>query len=112
MALFATFLVVRTDKTAVPEHLLGVWGTSEPKFAHCKIEFLQGHLILGLANGRDTYCRIDKITSVQESGQRVMYTIHYRDEGGSGSTLCFRYDPHSGGTLQLKNHSEIWERSR
>ena len=111
IALCATFLVIWTDETVVPHHLLGVWRTSEPKFAGCKIEFRQGRLILGLATGEEERCRIEKVTSAKERDRKLMYTIHYRDSKGQKSTLSFLYDPLAGGTLQLKNHSETWERS-
>lgn len=112
MVLCAVLLVVCTGETVVPAHLVGVWKTSEPKFAGCRIEFSEGGLILGLADGKEAWCRIERIESVEESGRRVEYTIRYRDEEGQKSELRFLYDPHSGGTLQLKNHSEIWARSR
>ena len=98
-------------KPVMPDHLLGVWKTPEPKFAGCKMEFRQGVLILGLKNGEDEYHAIKKIESARESGQPVRYTVHYVDAGGQDLWLKLLYDPSSGGTLQLKNRPEIWKRT-
>ena len=95
----------------MPPHLLGVWQTSEPKFAGCWIEFSNGMLILGLRTGEEASYPINGIESKRLDGGSVMYTIHYKDYEKQKSKLSFEYDPASGGTLQLKNHSEVWERA-
>ncbi len=110
IVLCTTCLVVCTGEAVVPHHLLGVWKTSEPRFAGCKIEFLERGLILGLKDGVDEYHAIKKIESVEERGRSVWYTIHSKDSEGQESKLSFLYDPLSGGTLRLKNHPEIWKR--
>jgi hypothetical protein len=93
------------------DHLYGVWKTSEPKFAGCKIEIRQGVLILGLKNGAEECHTIRKIESAEEDGPPVWYTIHYKDSEGQKSKLTFLYHPSFGGILQLKNRPEIWERT-
>jgi len=69
------FFVVCTDASVVPDHLLGVWKTSEPKFAGCRIEFRQEVLILGLKSGEEEYHAIKKVESVEERDRPVRHTI-------------------------------------
>ena len=109
--LCTTFFVACTDEAVVPDHLLGVWKTSEPKFSGCKIEFRQGVLILGLQNGEEAYCAIRKIESAEERGRPVRHTVHYKDAKGQKSKMTFLYSLPSGGALQLKNHPEIWKKT-
>lgn len=42
---------------------------------------------------------------------RTLYSLEYRDAQGEKWPLVFIHDPAGGGTLQLKNRSEIWERT-
>jgi hypothetical protein len=107
----AISLVGCRSNTAVPQHLIGVWKTSEPRFANCQIEFIEGLVILGLMNGEEQYNSIQKVESVEESGRSVLYSFHYRDAEGRESKLTFLYEADSGGTIQLKNHTEIWKKT-
>jgi hypothetical protein len=111
LALCAASSVACTGEDTVPDQLLGVWKTSEPKYADCKIELLEQVLILKLATGVERNYGIDRIESDQETGRAVRYTVHYRDCEGRESRLKFLYDPSSGGTLKLKNHAEIWKKT-
>ncbi len=109
--LCTTFFVACTDEAVVPDHLLGVWKTSEPKFAGCKIEFRQGVLILGRQNGEEEHHAIKKIESGEERNRPVRHTVHYKDAEGQKSKMTFLYSPLFGEALQLKNHAEIWKRT-
>jgi hypothetical protein len=109
--LCTTFFVACTDEAVVPDHLLGVWKTSEPKFAGCKIEFRQGVLILGLKNGEEEHLAIKKIESVEERDRSVRHTVHYKDADGQKSKLTLLHSPPFDGTLQLKNSPEIWKKT-
>lgn len=109
--LCTTFFVACTDEAVVPDHLVGVWKTPEPKFAGCKIELRQRVLILGLKNGEEEHLAIKKIESVEERDQSVRHTVHYKDAEGQKCKLTLLYSPLFGGTLQLKNHSEIWKKT-
>jgi len=109
--LCTVFFVACTDESVVPDHLLGVWKTSEPKFAGCKIEFRQEVLILGLKSGEEEYHAIKKVESVEERDRPVRHTIHYRDGEGRESKLTLLYSPPFDGAFQLKNHPETWEKT-
>ena len=109
--LHALFLVACEGEPVVPGHLLGIWKTSEPRFAGCLMEFHRHELILGLKTGEMTHHAVKKIETLQEGGRHFLHTVYYADAEGQKLRLNLLYDPSCGGTLKLKNRPEIWKRA-
>lgn len=103
------FLVGCERVVIVPQHLIGEWKTSAPKYADRSMKFSEHTLIYGIGDGEEVARTIDKIKSKQGADGTV-YTFYYRDAEGQKETLILTYRPDSGGTLQIKNSAIIWEK--
>ena len=95
----------------VPLHLIGIWETSAPKFEDRYLEFTERLIIFGTGEDSLKLHRIWKIETTKSKGNRILYTFHYKDSEGEKWTLALTYNPDSGGTIQLQNRDEIWEKS-
>lgn len=95
----------------VPLHLIGIWETSAPKFEDRYLEFTERLIIFGTGEDSWKLHRIWKIETAKSKGNRILYTFHYKDSEEEKWTLALTYNPDSGGTIQLQNRDEIWEKS-
>lgn len=95
----------------VPNDLVGKWKTSAPQYADRYMKFSEHTVIYGVGDGEEVSHTIDKIV-IKQSVDGIVYIFSYRDAEGEKETLTFTYRPDSGGTLQLKNSKEIWEKDR
>jgi hypothetical protein len=103
------FLVGCEREVIVPQHLIGEWKTSAPKYADRSMKFSEHTVIYGIGDGEEVAHMIDKIDSKQGDGGTV-YTFYYRDAEGQKETLILTYRPDSGGTFQIKNSEVIWKK--
>lgn len=92
----------------VPQHLIGVWKTSAPKYEDRYLKITEDSLIYGTGNNEEVSHTIEKIHVKQEDGETI-YTFHYRDMEGEKWSLTLIYSPVSG-TIQLKNRNDTWEK--
>jgi len=94
------------DKT-IPEELIGVWETSEPRYKDCSFELKDETIIFN--NGPD-YTNINFITDIEKLPEkdRVLYHIHYEDREGLEYMLSlFYFKASNGGVIRFKNQKEI-----
>lgn len=103
-----SFIGCKQDNT-VPQHLIGVWKTSTPKFEGCYLKFSESFLVFGTADGDGVLHFIRKIESVKLEENKILYTIHYKDQEEEKWVLILTYSLDSGGVIQLKNRTEIWK---
>ena len=108
--LFTLLLFFGCQKeVTVPQHLIGVWETSGPKYADCYIRITEDSLIFGVGEGTELLHTIVKIEDTQKNNG-IIYTFHYKDSEGEKWTLSLLYNPDSGGAIQLQNRQEIWKK--
>ena len=103
------FLVGCEREVIVPQHFIGEWKTSAPKYADRYMKFSEHTMIYGIGEGEAVAHAIDKINSKQGDGGTV-YTFYYRNTEGQKENLTVTYRPDSGGTLQIKNSEVIWKK--
>jgi hypothetical protein len=94
----------------VPQHLIGEWKTTAPKYADRYLKLSEQTVTFGIGEGQEAAHNIDKIKSEQRDSTTV-YTFYYRDAEGQKDSLTVTYRPDDGGTLQIKNSVEIWSKS-
>jgi hypothetical protein len=98
-----------SEKT-VPDVLLGVWKTSEPKYADRFFELTKDTIIFGIGgDGADTY----PIASVEETRDEegLLYNIHYQNREGQQYTFSIYYDSNNHGVIRFKNQKHFtWTR--
>ena len=101
---------IRGDKS-VPEELMGVWETSEPRYEGCSFE-INDKLII-FKNG-PTYTNVNHITDIDRSAEekRTLYHINYVDRDGQEYKFSlFYYRTGTGGVIRFKNQKDIeWTR--
>ena len=113
MALLATLAGCQAQKESpVPDHLLGVWSTSAPRYGDRYIEIRNDMIIFG--TGGDTF-ELHALTEVTEAreGEAIVYTITHLNHFGQPYTLSFYYEPTSDGIMRFKNQKEIvWTKEK
>ena len=107
ISLFLIILAGCEGKVIVPQHLIGVWETSTPKYADRYMKFTEQTLIYGIGEGKEVSHEIRKIDMEQAKGG-TLYTIHYKDSEGYKWTLIFTYSPDTR-TIQIKNSTGTWK---
>jgi uncharacterized lipoprotein NlpE involved in copper resistance len=113
MALIATLAGCQAQKESpVPDHLLGVWSTSAPRYADRYIEIRNDMIIFG--TGGDAF-ELHVLTDVNEVREReaIVYTITHLNHFGQPYNLSFYYEPSGDGIIRFKNQREIaWTKER
>jgi hypothetical protein len=111
LVLFVIFsFVFGCSQTAtVPQHLIGVWKTSAPKYADRHLAFDEYYVTFGVGGGKEVSHPIREIAS-NEDNNGTSYTIHYEDSEKEEWTLVISYHPGNGGTVRMKNSNDIWKK--
>lgn len=99
-------------KNPVPDHLLGVWTTSTPRYADRYIEIRNDMIIFG--TGGDTF-ELHVLAEFKEvrEGEALLYTIIHLNHFGQPYSLSFYYEPSGDGIIRFKNQREIvWTKAK
>jgi hypothetical protein len=98
---------------SVPDNLIGVWGTSDPKYADRTFEITRSDVIFQTGEGTfDTYS-IASIEMEKNQGENPLYTINYKNKEGLKYKFIFSHDPKDGGLIKFKNQPEItWTKEK
>jgi major membrane immunogen (membrane-anchored lipoprotein) len=95
---------------AVPENLIGLWGTSDPKYADRTFEITRNEIIFQTGeNTFDTYS-IKSLEMEKATGKEIsLYTINYKNKEGLKYKLSFYYNPAGQGEIRHKNQPKmVW----
>lgn len=113
MALLATLAACQAQKeNSVPDHLLGVWSTSAPRYADRYIEIRNDMIIFGTGGDAFELHVLAELNEARE-GEAILYTISHLNHFGQPYTLSFYYEPTSDGIIRFKNQREIaWTKER
>ena len=96
------------NKTA-PDHLIGVWKTSEPKYEDRFFEIDRTTITFGTGGeNSDTH----PITNIEvEKGS--LCTIYYKNAEGQEFKFSFYYNPTDHGVIRFKNQEQIvWTKKK
>lgn len=101
-------------KTALPRELVGVWKTSDPKYAGCFFELTEDEIIFGIKDGEVNRYAIKKIKIKKKPNEkRILHTISYEDELGLEYKLPFYHYPENNGVIRLKNQKQfVWKKEK
>jgi hypothetical protein len=100
------------DGKTAPDNIIGVWKTSDSKYAGRYIEIKNDTIIFG--TGGDTF-QLHAIADVDASHERnsTLYTISHINHHGQRYEFAFYYDPDNNGMMRLKNRRHIiWTRGK
>jgi len=97
---------------SIPEELLGVWETSDPRYAETYFEFGLNMLSFKDKEGNITDHMITSIKRKKTEGNNWLeYKIKYKNKETKEIEFSFYYDPTDKGSLRLKNQELIvWQR--
>jgi hypothetical protein len=101
-------LMACQENIPLPQHLVGVWKTSAPKYKDRYLKITENSLIYGIGEGEEVSHTVERITVKQENGETI-YTFHYKDAEREKCDLALIYSPVSE-TIKLKNRNDIWEK--
>jgi hypothetical protein len=100
-----------TEKT-IPDDLLGVWKTSEPKYVDLFFELKKDAIIFATGEkNTDTY----SVASVEQARDEegLLYNIHYLNLEGQEYTFSIYYAPTNHGVIRFKNQKHFtWTKER
>jgi len=108
--LILIFLVGCEREVVVPQHLIGVWKTSAPKYADRWIKINERTVIYGIGKSEIASYAIDRIDMKKGEDRATVYTFYLVDAEGGKDTLALTYAPHSGGTFRIENSEGIWKK--
>ncbi len=95
----------------VPDDLIGVWKTSDPKYADTFIELTRTTIVFGLADGKADVRSVVSVEKVRGDGN-LLYTVLYVDSERQQYKLSFYYEP-AGGVMRWKNQRTIaWMKAK
>ena len=96
------------DISTVPEHLIGIWKSTDARYATCYVEFSKKFVTFGTDNQSVRTHDIRKINSTPLQDNRIVYTFHYRDNEREKWQLIVTYNAHPEPTIRLKNLQGVW----
>jgi hypothetical protein len=95
----------------VPDDLMGVWKTSDPKYADTFIELTRTTIVFGFADGTADVRTVASVEKVREDGN-LLYTVFYVDPEQQQYKLSFYYEA-AGGVMRWKNQRTIaWMKAK
>jgi hypothetical protein len=99
----------RSQKTVVPDELIGEWTTSEPAYQNRSLKFTKDFVEIGFEeDATPTIQRVTKV-DVVGNGPSNIYTIYSGDKEGLHQITVY-FDPTEGETIVLKNVRGNWRK--
>lgn len=96
---------------SVPDHLVGIWSTSSPRYADRSLQITKNRIIFESGKEPSGIHRIEKLQEVQR-GKYRSYDLTYKDEEGQEFIFFFTYDPTDNGEIRIRNQRNVtWARS-
>lgn len=96
----------------VPDDLIGVWKTADPKYADRSLEFTKDSIVFGTGAGSVSAHLVTKISRAT-SDSSFLYNLTYKNQEGQEYRLSFFYDPERGGVIWFKNQKDIlWRKDK
>ncbi|MGA7143492.1 MAG: hypothetical protein WBY47_03225 [Desulfobacterales bacterium] len=108
-----TITMIHSKKNRdIPEKLFGKWTTSASGYEDRFLEITKETLTYGLGGDKED---VNFISSIEESlaGNRILYTITYKNTDGLEFTRSFNYVPKNGGAIRFKHQEHIeWRKMK
>jgi hypothetical protein len=104
--LVAFFALLPSKPTPLPDELVGVWKTSDPKYADRYLDLTRATIIFGTGKGT---IDVNFISNVEKMFQdkAILYTVYFHRSEGEEDNVSFYYDPRNGGIIKFKNQTHI-----
>lgn len=101
---------VLREELVVPPELIGVWGTTDPRYEGRTFEFTTGSVIFQTGNGPfDFTAHPIQDISIVPDGNRLDYVVEYGTIDAGAFEFSFSYLPDGQGMIRFMNQPEmIW----
>ncbi len=115
LLLLATALVISgcgaltlMEDVTVPSELIGIWGTTDERYAGRTFEFTTGSVIFQTGDGPFDFTAhpIQEI-SVEQARDRLDYNVEYATIEAGSFDFSFSYLPQDGGLIRFANQPQI-----
>lgn len=99
---------------AVPENLIGVWGTSDPTYADRTFEITRYEVIFQTGEQTFNNYSIKSVKMEKNPGEEdTLYTINYVNKEGLKYGFSFYYNPAGQGQIRYKNQRQmLWTKQK
>ena len=99
---------------AVPENLIGVWGTSDPAYADRPFEITRYEVIFHTGEQTSDTYPIKSIEMEKTPGEEgTLYIINYTNREGLKYEFSFYYNPAREGEIRYKNQRQmLWTKKK
>ena len=112
MVVLLMFVFFPKKNKDIPENLIGKWTTSAPKYEDRFIEITKETFVYGLGGDKEDVYFISNLET-NPKGNKLLYTISFKNKDGLEFTRSFYYDPENGGTIQFKHQEHIkWTKEK
>ena len=113
--LVAFFALLPSKPTPLPDELVGVWKTSNPKYADRYLGLTRATIIFGTGKGSidvnfiSNVEDVNFISNVEKTLQdrAILYTVYFHRSEGEEDNVSFYYEPRNGGIIKFKNQTHI-----
>ena len=96
----------------IPENLIGKWTTSAPGYEDRFIEITKETFVYGLGGDKIDVYFISNLETNPE-GNKLLYTISFKNKDGLEFTRSFYYDSENGGAIKFKHQEHIeWRKMK
>jgi hypothetical protein len=97
------------EPSEVPEELIGVWVTDDPRYEGRFLKLEPRKIHFGMGGDQASENPIVEVETIQEEGMSI-YRIHYLSPEGLEYTQSLNYDPESGEVRYKNRPSVVWKR--
>jgi len=112
MVVFLIFVFFPKKNKDIPENLIGEWTTSAPEYEDRFIEITKETFVYGLGGDKKDVYFISNLET-NPKGNKLLYTISFKNKDGLEFTRSFYYDPENGGTILFKHQEHIeWRKMK
>jgi hypothetical protein len=107
--LLAFVAALACAREAVPQELIGRWGSDDPRYADRPLDISTEHVVFGVGPGGRIKYLVRGVEREPDSATGTLYRLYYYDFPGEPErTLELRLP--QPGQLQIGSRSELWTR--
>jgi hypothetical protein len=112
MVVLLIFVFFPKKNKDIPENIIGKWTTSAPRYEDRFIEITKDTVVYGLGGDKKDVYFISNLETNPE-GNKLLYTISFKNTEGLAFTRSFYYHPENGGAIQFKHQEHItWRKTK
>jgi hypothetical protein len=109
-ALAAAFGCGPGEPVSLPDHLVGVWTTSDPRYRDRSLELTHDAVLFRLKHAVIDRHPIEEVEERHGDADDRLYVLHYTETEGYDATLELRYRETPTPELSVGNRSIPWTR--